>query len=124
MVTVIKGHYYEFHRERIVSRPGTPLITRHGIEIGPNISWENAVRRLMSGKDVYTPGKRDAYQLACQVAHGRPVEELPHAPVGPTPSGREDVYYRHYHPGGLHPGEPGATGHVFFGERGEGFDER
>ena len=39
----------------------------------------------------------------------------------PTPSGREDVYYRHYHPGGLHPNEPGGSGHVFFGERGEGF---
>ena len=118
-----RGIYYEFHKERIVSRPGAPLVVREGMEIGPPISWEDAMKRLAAGKDVYTPNKQDAYRLASHVAHGRAMEEFPHTPRRPTPSGREDVYYRHYHPGGLHPGEPGAPGHVFFGDRGEGFDK-
>jgi hypothetical protein len=118
------GVFYEFHKERIVSAPGAPLATREGMEIGPPISWEAAMRRVASGKDVYTLNKQDAYRLASHVAHGRPIQEFPHTPPIPSPSGREDVYYRHYHPGGLHPNEPGGPGHVFFGGRGEGFGSR
>jgi hypothetical protein len=123
-MNAFKGVYYEFHGERIVSRPGSPLVTRSGIEIGPVISWEGAVKRLAAGQDIYTLGKEDAYRLASHAAHGRPVEEFPHTPAGPTPSGRRDVYYRHYHPGGRHPHEPKGPGHVFFGGRGDGFDGR
>ena len=115
---VFAGRFYEFEKHRVVSRPGQPLVTRAGIEIGREISREDAFRRVRSGKDVYTPAKQDAYRLATEVQEGRtPFEEI-HRPKTPSPTGREDVYYRHYHPGGLHPGE-GGPGHVFFGERGE-----
>lgn len=117
------GLYYEFHKERIVSRPGAPVVFRNGMEIGPLISWEDAMKRLLAGKDIYTLNKQDAYRLAVHCAHGQPVEESPHTPPKPSPSGREDVYYRHFHPGGLHPNEEGGPGHVFFGGRGEGFEK-
>jgi hypothetical protein len=117
----LRGCFYEFHRERIVSAPGAALVTRPGLEIGPQILWEDAMKRLASGKDVYTPDKQDAYRLANHVAFGRPVHEYPHTPNQPTQSGRNDVYFRHYHPGGMHPSDPEAPGHVFFGVRGEGF---
>jgi hypothetical protein len=39
----IKGFFYEFHKERIVSRPGAPLVMREGMEIGPPITWEEAI---------------------------------------------------------------------------------
>jgi hypothetical protein len=113
------GRYYEFHKERIVSRPGAPVFARPGLEIGPEISQEEALRRVNKGLDVYTLGKEDAYKLAMQVAPQRPVLESPHRPTRPTQSGRDDVYYPHYHPGGLHPGD-GGPGHVFFGDRGQG----
>jgi len=117
-----KGYFYEFHRQRIVSRPGQPLITRTGIEIGPEISEEEAFRRVEAGKDVYTPGKQDAYKLARRVDTGaRPLEQSPHGPPSPSPTGREDVYYRHFHPGSLHPSDPGGPGHIYFGTRGENF---
>ncbi|HEY2234770.1 MAG TPA: hypothetical protein VGK01_14955 [Candidatus Angelobacter sp.] len=116
------GLFYEFHKERIVSRPGQPLITMAGIEIGPTIGRENAIRRLRMGKDVYTRTKEDAYRLAMSVLHGRILPEGPHDPKKPSPTGREDVYYRHYHPGNVHP-EQGGPGHVFFGERGENFQQ-
>ena len=92
------------------------------MEIGPPITLEDAMSRVSAGHDVYTLGKQDAYRLASHVAHDRPVQEFPHTPTGPTPSGRQDVYYRHYHPGGLHPNDPGGFGHVFFGSRGEGYE--
>jgi hypothetical protein len=122
MFTVFKGHFYEFHRERVISRPGQPLSTRSGIEIGPELPIENALRRVVSGQDVYTPGKQEAYQLAMQAQNGRaPLEERPHHPPNPSPTGREDVYFRHYHPGGAHPTDEDGLGHIFFGDRGEGF---
>ncbi len=109
--------FYEFHRERIVSRPGQPVRTVVAIEIGPEIAREDAFRRVRDGKDVYTLMQEDAYRLASSLHPGRPVEESPHAPPTASPTGREDVYYRHFHPGGLHD----RFGHIFFGERGENY---
>jgi hypothetical protein len=121
-MVVFKGRFYEFHRERVISRPGQPLTRRSGIEIGPEISSEEALRQVGSGKDVYTLGKQEAYRLALQAQNGRaPLEEPPHRPRNPSPTGREDVYFRHFHPGGAHPTDEGGMGHIFFGERGEGF---
>jgi hypothetical protein len=122
-VIPLPAAFYEFHKERIVSRPGQPIVAVPGAEIGPQISRENAVRRLRVGKDVYTKSKEDAYKLANSVLDGNIAPEGPHDPPQPSPTGREDVYYRHYHPGNLHPDE-GGPGHVFFGSRGEGFSAR
>ena len=36
---ILKGRFYEFHKERIVSRPGAPLASRPGFEIGPIFHW-------------------------------------------------------------------------------------
>ena len=113
MSLIGKGRYYEFHRERIISRPGAELKTRTDIEIGPEISKEAALARVVGGRNVYTLAKEDAYKLACSAAPGRPIEE--------QTSPHEDVYFRHFHPGNLHPDEPGNAGHVFFGKRGERF---
>jgi hypothetical protein len=119
-ISVFAGHFYEFHRQRVVSRPGQPLSTKDGIEIGPTISREQALRQVKAGRDVYTLRKQDAYQLS-RDAHGQaPVEEI-HAPRIPSPTGRVDVYFRHFHPGGIHHAAGG--GGVYFGGRGEGLDE-
>ncbi len=122
IMMVLKGIFYEFHKERVISRPGAPLSTRAGLEIGPEISREMALVRVRFGKDVYTLVREDAYKLAVQVGLGRPPPDELHEPRKPTQSKREDVFYRHFHPGGLHPSEPGGPGHVFYGERGEGFE--
>jgi len=39
-VNVIRGDFYEFHAERVVSRSGQSLETKEGIEIGPRIRGE------------------------------------------------------------------------------------
>jgi hypothetical protein len=69
---------------------------------------------------------QDARLLALDAFPGRvqPTLELPHTPKKPTRSGREDVYFRHFHPGGRHPDDPKGLGHVFFGERGEGYEPK
>src|SRR5262249_38289692 len=110
IVLAVKGQFYEFHMDRVVSRPGAVLATKPGIEIGPGISRELALARVRAGKDVYPLAKEDAYRLATQAVPGRPIQESPHRPSEPTPSNRTDVYFRHYHPGGLHP-QPGNPGH-------------
>lgn len=111
----IRGVFYEFHRERVVSRPGQPLETRVGLEIGPQMTAAIALSRVKAGGDVYTLANEDAYKLALQVVPGRPVHETPHQPNQPSPTRRMDVYFRHYHPGGDHDN----FGHIFFGQRGE-----
>ena len=118
MPTVIAGLYYEFHAERVISRAGQPIQTRVGIEIGPQISQEDARRQVLAGKDVYTPKKQDAYTLARRLYATGAVEDPPH----------DEFYFSHYHPGGVHPrldhDRPGrrraiaGPGHVFFGSRG------
>ena len=124
MATAFSGRFYEFHRARVISRPGQPLQTRSGVEVGPEISKEDALRRINAGKDVYTPAKYDAYRLATQVQGGSaPLEERPHTPPVASPTGRLDVYFRHYHPGGSHPTDEGGFGHVFFGDRGDQFEK-
>lgn len=121
MPTIFPGQFYEFHTERVVSRAGQPIVTIPGAEIGPQISREDATQQVRNGKDVYTTNRSDAYRLASDVYHGRPVEDDPHG----------EFYYRHFHPAGVHPqldhdrpGRPRAQagpGHVFFGERGQNF---
>lgn len=121
----LKGHFYEFHRSRVISRPGAELRTRNDIEIGPEIPNEKqAIRQVKLGMDVYTPWKFDAYKLATRVYAKAPTED----------PAEENAYYPHYHPGGEHrkrfeerDGRPraadGAPGHVFFGDRGLGRKE-
>jgi hypothetical protein len=111
----VRGFFYEFHFERVVSRPGQPLETRVGLEIGPQITRESALSRVRSGGNVYTLLSEDAYRLALQVSPRRPEQDLPHDPRESSPTGRTDVYFRHYHPGGDHKN----YGHIFFGQRGE-----
>lgn len=111
----ILGAFYEFHAERVVSRPGQPLATKPGIEIGPRITREIASQYAKAGRDVYTLAKEDAYRLAVLVSPCKPVSEAPHHPPQPSPTGRMDVFFRHYHPGGDHD----HFGHIFFGERGD-----
>jgi hypothetical protein len=115
-----RGTFYEFHVERIISRPGQPLDTRPGFEIGPLISKETALEQVKAGKNVYTLAAEDAYRLSMQVTPGKPVPEGPHHPPQASPTGRMDVYFRHYHPGGDHE----QFGHVFFGQRGERYDPK
>ena len=116
-MNIIAGVFYEFHAERVISRPGQPLDTRTGFEIGPQISMQVAAQHVGTGKDVYTLAKEDAYRLAVQVSPGEPALEEPHHPRQPSPTGRMDVYFRHYHPGGDHEN----YGHIFFGRRGEAY---
>src|SRR6266436_5730559 len=105
MTRIFKGSYYEFHKERIISRPDAPVTTRPGCEIGPEISRAAAIFRLRRKDDVYTPASQDAKSLATDAFPGRaaPTFEPPHSPAKPTPKGREDIYFPHYHPGGFHP---------------------
>jgi len=119
-VEAMRGAFYEFHAERIVSRPGQPLETKAGIEIGPQITKESALHQVKTGKDVYTLADEDAYRLAVQVTPGKPVQEDPHQPRQASPTGRMDVYFRHYHPGGDHD----EFGHIFFGQRGDKYVPR
>jgi len=120
---VFTGKFYEFHKERIITRPGAPVDRRPGFEVGPEISRADAIHRLRRKGDVYTLSRQDAKVLAADAFPGRVLPEFdpPHHPTKPTRSGREDVYYPHFHPGGLHPNDAAGMGHVFFGDRGEGF---
>ena|SRR5436190_7238197 len=117
----ISGKFYEFHRDRIVSRPGAIVFRVPGIEIGPEIPKEDALRRVRagsrtSGRDVYTLQREDARRLARDAYHTAPLEEM-HDAKEPTRSGRKDVYFAHFHPAGRHQAD-GGPGHVFFGQRG------
>ena len=121
-----RGKFYEFHKERIVSRPGAEIAKLPGLEVGPEIHRADAIQRLRRKGDVYTPARQDAKTLAADAFPGRvpPTFDPPHVPGQPTAHGREDVYFPHFHPGGLHPYDAGGLGHVFFGGRGEGFVPR
>jgi hypothetical protein len=126
-VIAFVGKFYEFHKERVVSPPGAPSEPRRvGYQIGPEVTRADAIRRLQRKEDVYTPARQDAKVLAADAFPGRvaPKFEPPHRPENPTVHGREDIYFPHFHPGGRHPTDPGGLGHVFFGERGEGYVNR
>ena len=59
MTLFVVGHYYEFHKERVISRPGAALVTRAGIEIGPEISRErHHWRGLCPGETSTRCGKK------------------------------------------------------------------
>jgi hypothetical protein len=118
---LMSGKFYEFHRDRIVSRPGAETYRLPGIEIGPEIPREDALRRVRersrtAGRDVYTLLREDAKRLARDAYHGDPLEEI-HEAREPTRSGRTDVFFAHFHPDGRHQAD-GGPGHVFFGPRG------
>lgn len=117
---VVRSLFYEFHTERIISRPGQPLMTRTGIEVGPQISRESAFREVKAGRNVYTLERQGAYHLAIQIDSKTPAFEIPHHPPQASPTGRMDVYFPHFHPGADHD----AYGHIFFGERGQGYRPR
>jgi hypothetical protein len=115
----LPGNYYEFHRRRVISRPGQPIAYGPlGIEIGPPISREEALQQARNGYDVYTFAKSDAYRLAQSLHAGTPEEH----------KARVTTYYAHYHAGGPHleidEQRDGrfksfsGPGHVFFGNRG------
>lgn len=114
----IQGKFYQFHRRRVISRPGQPLLYGHGIEIGPLISSEDALREARSGYDVYTLAKTDAYRLASALNRENPIEH----------PATNSVFFAHYHPGGEHleidqtregrHKSIGGPGHIFFGSRG------
>jgi hypothetical protein len=117
MPTFLPGRFYEFHVERIISRPGQPIAAVVGAEIGPEIPRESALRQVRDGMDVYTLVKEDAYRLATGIHAARPLEHAPH----------NLAFYPHFHPGGVpheyDPARPGrlrttaGPGHVFFGAR-------
>lgn len=117
--------WYEFHRARVNSRPGQPITTTFpGTEISPRIFDVDARRQVTNGKDVYTFHKTAAERLAQSIYVTRPVCEMAH----------QMAHFPHFHPGGVHPvfpqGQPGrprandGPGHIFFGNRGEGFRPR
>jgi len=81
MPNFLRGRFYEFHTERVISRAGQPIQTIVGAEIGPEIPNEVALRQVREGMDVYTPGKDDAYRLAMSVLSGRPVQHMPGNPA-------------------------------------------
>jgi hypothetical protein len=120
----LRGRFYEFHVERVISRPGQPIAAVVGAEIGPEIPTETAFKQVRDGMDVYTLNREDAYRLAARLHAARPLEHPPH----------DLAYYSHFHPGGVpheyDPGRPGrlrtnaGPGHVFFGNRGQGLQPR
>ena len=117
MPNFLRGRFYEFHVQRVISRPGQPITAIVGAEIGPEIAAEVAFRQVRDGMDVYTLSRDDAYRLAVRVHGARPLEHLPH----------DLAFYSHFHPGGVphdyDPARPGrlranvGPGHIFFGDR-------
>jgi hypothetical protein len=89
MPQLLRGLFYEFHAERVISRRGQPIVSVVGFEIGPEIPREEALRQVRGGKDVYTLNKEDASRQASQLYAGRSVEDTQH----------DQVYYSHFHPG-------------------------
>src|SRR5215510_14494631 len=73
VMVAIRGAFYEFHTERVISRSSQPLDTRAGLEIGPLISRETALQRARTEKEVYTFAREDAFRLAVQLSARRPV---------------------------------------------------
>lgn len=115
-MNVLAGHFYDFKRDRNVARAGQPLFTVGGIEIGQELPSERAFAKVKAGNDVYTPNEADAYGLAKRIDPGTPKNEIHRVrPDAPTRSGRDDVYFPHYHPGNNR-----IYGHIFFGRRGQG----
>jgi hypothetical protein len=100
----VVGQFYEFDR----GRPNQ--------EIGPLISRNQALLRVRSGGDVYTPAASDAMSLAKDVHPRRAVWEGSHLPrvTDWDFNSLGNRRYPHYHPGGDH----ATYGHIFYGERG------
>ncbi len=110
------GHFYEFMRQRNMARAGQPQHLVGGIEIGLQVAAERAFAMVKAGEDVYTPNQGDAYSLAARVDPRTPKHEIHRANAqAANRSGRDDVYFPHYHPGNNR-----AYGHIFFGQRGQG----
>src|ERR1035438_9490402 len=90
------GLFYEFHRFRVVSRAGQPILTKTNVEVGPLISREDAIHQVRNGKDAYTLRRSDAEKLAISIYGQNPVYDPP----------RDPNHFQHFHPGGLHPAFP------------------
>lgn len=88
---LVKGHYYEFHRDQPFR------------EIGICIPRNHALWRVRRGQDVYTPADSDARSLAKDVSPGAAQWHGAHDPQ----------YFPHYYPAFNN-----EFGHVFYGERG------
>jgi hypothetical protein len=115
-MNILPGHFYDFKRDRNVARAGQPQYLVGGIEIGLEVTIERAFTRVKAGHDVYTPYEADAYKLAARIDPRMPKSEIHRANLhAPTRSGRDDVFFQHYHPG-----DDRAYGHIFFGNRGQG----
>lgn len=103
-------------RNRNVARAGQPLHPLSGIEVGKEIPGERAFAMVRAGHDVYTSSESDAYKLARRIDPGTPKQEIHRPrPQNPTRSGRDDVFFPHYHPG-----DNRAYGHIYYGQRGQG----
>jgi hypothetical protein len=115
-MNVLTGHFYDFKRDRNVARAGQPRYLVGGIELGLEVAVERAFAMVKAGHDVYTPNEADAYNLAARIDPRTPKNEIHRPkPDAPTRSGRDDVYFPHYHPGSNR-----TYGHIFFGLRGQG----
>jgi hypothetical protein len=124
-VNVRIGYFYEFMRGRNVARAGQPVDIRGGVEIGRSVTDEDAFRMVRNGKDVYTPNEVDAYRLAARIDGKRTKRDPIHRPTAEEEkrSGRDDIYFPHYHPGRTERHES-DYGHIFFGHRGQAVEEK
>lgn len=89
------GAYYEFNRPRGY------------YEVGSEIQEAIAQTDVRFNRDVYTPRASDAKALAKKVSPRPPTWHPPH----------DALYFPHYHP------EGGDYGHIFYGTRGESYEE-
>lgn len=71
-----------------------------GLKKGRPLTDKQAIERLRSGKDVYTPSAKAAKGLQKKASHGKPVKDAAHG----------DGYFDHVH------GKDRAGGHAFHGE--------
>ena len=90
-----EGAFYEFNRPE------------GHYEIGREIQASIAQLDVRFNKDVYTPRASDAKSLAKKVAPFPPTWHPAHSAL----------YFPHYHP------EGDGYGHIFYGRRGEDFEQ-
>jgi hypothetical protein len=91
---VRNGRYYEFNRPDAY------------YEVGHEVQESQAQMAVRFGGDIYTPSASDAKALAKKVSPFPPTWHPAHSAE----------YFAHYHP------EPGDFGHIFYGDRGENFE--
>lgn len=104
---VIKGQFYAFEAAST------------NCEVGETLSERDALARVRTARDVYTPSESDAKRLSKTVDPARPEWHAAHQ-LG---------YFPHFHPADKHPellptGKRDGYGHIFYGLRGEGASDR